>query len=154
VLFLIPPRRGNSSNDGGLLYNFDDRISSWWNRHEYSLGKSTGGGLSYLLLVNSKLPYNSPFSGGREFVPHKTKYSVRLSDTLTNLRFVRVTRGGGFHSRLFRFGRDSDWRRGIPHEVMRLTMNALIHELDEMSLEYLSCLLTCSGTVTDLIFYF
>ena len=33
-------------------------------------------------------------------------------------------------------------------------MNDLIHELDEMSLEYLSCLQTCSGTVTDLIFYF
>jgi len=32
-------------------------------------------------------------------------------------------------------------------------MNALIHELDEMSLEYLSCLKTCSGTVADLIFH-
>jgi len=65
--------------------------------------------LSYLLLVNSKLPYNSPFSGGREFVPHKTKDFVGLSDTLTRRRggtlafsaLVEIPiEGEEFHTRL------------------------------------------------------
>jgi hypothetical protein len=34
----------------------------------------------------AKLPYNSPLSGGRAFVQHKTKDFVRLSDTLTRGR--------------------------------------------------------------------